>query len=306
MGMQYPGPPGQQAYYQPQAPAPIPGVDVKVSYAGRMGCVMVLGVPALLLALYALVAPLVMALGESSSSPPAVTACKPALSGTVTCTGRTTKAGLSYVWNVSKADTYSIHVQPPSTSTESMELTMTERDGGMLEYDIGSDASKGLNVAHALSAGQYRIKVEELSPTAAGQPFTLTISRRGGGADDEASPKPSGDSGMIAIPFGLLGLLFCVVIPLVFANEKKRIPRRLDPNGVTMRNGVVLPWNEYRGVRPVIEVRQRRGSSASRVEVGMELQFARGNAVIRYRPIQNMAEIAPILASLKQGRYPWA
>jgi hypothetical protein len=67
----------------------------------------------------------------------------------------------------------------------------------------------------------------------------------------------------------VLGLCF-LVIPVILSAEKQRIPRYIDPTGVTMRNGAHFPWHEYRGIRVLNERRMR---SSQVTEVGVELLF---------------------------------
>src|SRR5450631_1283759 len=88
-----------------------------------------------------------------------------------------------------------------------------------------------------------------------------------------------------ALVLPALALLF-LFIPLLLVAEKRRIPRLIDPSGVTMRNGVKLPWSEYQGIR----VLQQRTRSRNTLELGVELLFARGTALIRYRPIKNLPQ----------------
>ncbi len=74
-----------------------------------------------------------------------------------------------------------------------------------------------------------------------------------------------------ALVFPIFGLLWFVPL-IIFAGEKARIPMRIDPTGVIMRNGTVLPWNEYRGVRPHV---RRASSDTTGREWALELLFAR-------------------------------
>ncbi len=104
------------------------------------------------------------------------------------------------------------------------------------------------------------------------------------------------------LAFVVLGLVF-LVIPLILSAEKQRIPRYIDPTGVTMRNGAHFPWHDYRGIRVL---RERRGSGTQATEVGVELVFTRGTALIRYRPITNPADVLWITEQLKQGNPPFA
>jgi len=117
----------------------------------------------------------------------------------------------------------------------------------------------------------------------------------------------SGSSSLRPFPapilaFAVLGLCF-LVIPLILSAEKQRIPRWIDHAGVTMRNGAHFPWHEYRGIR-VLKERRARGTQAT--EVGVELVFTRGTALIRYRPITNPADVLWITDQLKQGNPPFA
>jgi serine/threonine protein kinase len=104
---------------------------------------------------------------------------------------------------------------------------------------------------------------------------------------------------ILALP-ALALLLSVIVIPLMFVAEKKRIPRFIDPSGITMRNGLKLPWSEYQGIRIV---RERRNHT--RAEVGVELLFAHGEALICYRPIKNLPQVMWIVEALKQQRKPF-
>ena len=104
------------------------------------------------------------------------------------------------------------------------------------------------------------------------------------------------------LAFVVLGLCF-LVIPLILYAEKQRIPRWIDPTGVTMRNGAHFPWHEYREIRVL---KERRASGAQAIEVGVELVFTRGTALIRYRPITNPADVLWITDQLKQGNPPFA
>jgi hypothetical protein len=103
------------------------------------------------------------------------------------------------------------------------------------------------------------------------------------------------------LAFVVLGLCF-LVIPLILSAEKQKIPRWIDPTGVTMRNGAHFPWHEYRGIRVL---KERRASGTQAIEVGVELVFTRGTALIRYRPITNPADVLWITDQLKQGNPPF-
>lgn len=297
----YPPQPPQQPYYPQPAAAPgARGVDVRVSYGARMGCAIAAAVPCLLIALWALIAPLVTGATPSDDGH-----CKSPLRGTVACAGRAaTKAGTNYDFDVPTSGTYTVKVVATSPDAPELELQLMDAaDDGLLEYDLGQKPGSTGNartVSRKLSAGNYRVHVEELSPTAKGTPFSLAITRLEG-PTKKAEDSSSTEVNPIVIAFGLLGLTF-LLIPLVLTGEKKRIPRRIDPTGITMRNGVVLPWSEYRGIRPIIHVRPKTGH---RWEAGVEILFARGSAQILNRPIRNMHEIAPILASLNQGMNPF-
>ncbi len=101
--------------------------------------------------------------------------------------------------------------------------------------------------------------------------------------------------------FPVLGLVF-LIIPLTLLSEKAKIPRFFDATGVTMRNGLHLPWQGFRGAHPIMKVTRSRSS----YEVGLQLVFANGTAQIRYRPIVNKPEVFAITEALKRGQNPFA
>lgn len=98
----------------------------------------------------------------------------------------------------------------------------------------------------------------------------------------------------------LLGLAF-VAIALAFRAEKNRTPLRLDPQGVTMRDGTVHPWSEFQGAAR----RAYRLKTGGYLEFGLTLKFARRTAVIMYRPLTNAAELGPYLSALRENRSPF-
>src|SRR5262249_12002619 len=140
----------------------------------------------------------------------------------------------------------------------------------MLEYNPGNPGPDTV-VTIKVTSADYWVRVNDLSPTAASinKPFTLVIEKTGAGATKpEDGGPPLANPALFAFLFLGLGFLG---IPLIFSAEKKRIPLRLDPMGVTMRNGYVLPWNEFQGTRDHVQ-RLRSGST---VQIGVELLFAR-------------------------------
>ncbi len=53
-------------------------------------------------------------------------------------------------------------------------------------------------------------------------------------------------------------------------------------------------------------LKERRASGAQAIEVGVELLFTGGTALIRYRPITNPSDVLWITDQLKQGNPPFA
>jgi hypothetical protein len=175
------------------------------------------------------------------------------------------------------------------------------KDSKQLTYECSTTST--VSVTLALTSGEHIISIGDVStPQTPGFPYTLAIVKRGAAMTEKDTPTDARPFPAPLLVFIVLGLVF-LVIPLVLTGEKSRIPRFIDPGGVTMRNGAHFPWHEYRGVRVLSE---RRASSGYSTEVGVELIFARGTALIRYRPITNPAEVLWITDQLKQGRNPFA
>jgi hypothetical protein len=290
-----------------QGAAGVPGVDVRVSYAGRTGCALAVAIPILLLSVVALVASLV---ADDDAPPPAaqVEAAPPACAGSpkgeLRCTGRMEKSGTNYYWTVTDPGAYVVSVLPASPKSPTRTLTVEKQNGTQVAFVIGSGDGVKVSASVQLAAAIYWVRVHDLTetPASVGQPYTL-VAERAGKPPKAAVATPERASRGIhpaAFAFPLLGLLF-LCIPLVFVFEKARIPRRIDASGVTMRNGVHHPWAEYRGLRLVM-TRTRSGST---FETGVDLLFVRGVAILRHRPIKNWEQVAPIVHALKHGANPW-
>ncbi|MEJ7734347.1 MAG: hypothetical protein WKG00_34770 [Polyangiaceae bacterium] len=266
-------------------------VEVKVSYGARVGCSLAIGIP-LVVAFLALLS--VHYLGDWFRDPNTGPPCTLMMTGAFRCSDKTSGSSTLYLWTVKQAGTYSVTVMSPGKGAPGRTLAVAKAES-TAETRSGSS---GQPVTHTvqMSPGSHTISVSDTVPRPGGAPFTLVVTRQGGGgqAEDE-KPFPVPVVAVLA-----LGLVF-LYIPTLLLTEKKRIPASIGPGGVTMRNGAVLPWTEYQGC-VVLHQRTRGGQQ---IEIGVRLLFARGMALIRYRPITNLAELGWIIESLKQRRNPW-
>lgn len=289
-------------------------VEVKVSYGARMGCALAIGIVIMLVGIAALASYYLSApdSAASTASKPSTAPCGTGTSsrtlanGPLSCPDRASSSGQSYYWSATEAGTYTFAAKD-STVSQCIGVELKEIKNNLISYhSLAYECGRtgGAEATLTLKPGEYAVRVTDLLSSAgtATHPYTLSITKSG--APPPAAPKDA-DARPFPAPilvFFLLGAVF-LVIPLVLGGEKKRIPLYIDPMGVTMRNGAVFPWQEYRGIRVLTE---RRASSSHATEVGVELMFARGTALIRYRPITNAGEVLWITDQLKQGRNPFA
>jgi uncharacterized membrane protein len=281
------------------------GVEVKVSYAARIGCTVAIGGSILLLFVIGLVASL---LGGGASSPPSSGAtsslptCGKDLSGAdFSCSKPMEANGTNLFWKTTEAGTFTFTVKSPGQPKAVRSLSISRLGGKQAGADYGAEGRDSV-VTFAATPGDYMVSVTDLLTPTVGKPFVVAVAKKGGAPKAAGAPAASSDPpvspGLFAVP--LLAAIF-LVIPLVLAAEKAKIPLRLDPGGVTMRDGRVLAWNEYQRIEPMTE-RMRSGRT---IEVGVALVFARGRAELRYRPITNWGEVAFVVDALKAGRYPF-
>lgn len=217
------------------------------------------------------------------------------LEGAASCTDRMAASGHDYRFSANRSGTYTFAAKDTSGAARSM-CVRIEKNGDRLAKQCSEGA--GVAVTAAIDLNTVDVHVEDAG-TATTHPYTLTIARVG--AKEEAGPDQT--PLLIALlAFPALALVFIAVIPLVLLLEKRRFPRFIDPTGVTMRNGAHFPWRTFRGVRVLKEVRRSRIGG---VEVGVELVFATGTAVVRYRPIVNKSDVMFVTYCLQQGRNPF-
>jgi len=292
-GMQPPG------GFAPQA-APVqrpPGrIEVKVSYGARLGCAYAAAALFLLLTLYGIVT---MALAEPPKTDPMAAggSCFDGMIGTKLCHDSTSAGTKDYDWSAATPGTYTFTVK--SAPGLRAGRTIRVRNAGFTNVaEKAGTAGRDTVVSANLPAGKYSIGVTDDPKPPGGYPFVLSIVKQGEAPPKPASAEPPFPLGLLAIP--ALGLVF-LVIPVVLVAEKRRIPRYIDPSGVTMRNGAQHAWSELRGVRPITQ-RLRSGMFIDR---GVELVFARGSAQLIYRPITNAQEVLWIVPALQAGQNPW-
>ena len=317
--MQPPGgyrPPAHPGYaghgYAPQGPAPspygqpplqqqpqqqVPGrIEVKVSYGARLGCAAAAAAVFLLIGVFVVAD---WALSEPPKTDPmdAGEKCFSGMSGPRLCHDSTSAGSKDYDWTAPAAGTYTFTVKSAPGARVARKIHVLDAKFSTAAYQTGTPGSDTVTSA-ALPAGKCTVSISDDPKPAGGYPFVLSIAKQGEPPPAAARPEQPFPLGLLA--FGALGLVF-LVIPLVLAAEKARIPRYIDPTGVTMRNGAHHPWAELRGVRRIIQ----RTRSGMLVDRGVLLTFARGSAELVYRPITNPEEVLWIVPSLEQGRNPW-
>ncbi len=288
-------------------------VEVKVSYGARVGCSLAIGIVVTLFGLVGIISYYVGSSESSATTTPAKTTTarcgtgtsgRSLASGPITCTDHQSLSQ-SYFWTATEAGTYTFAGRDTAVA-QCIGVEVKETKNNQVSYrSLAYECTKsggGAQATLAIQPGDYAIHVSDFfsKPATDKHPYTFSITKVGApaaAAKESSRPFPAP-----ILVFFALGAIF-LFIPLLLGGEKKRIPRYIDPMGVTMRNGVVLPWQQYRGIR-VLE--ERRANSPHSYEVGVELMFAGGTALIKYRPLTNPAEVMWITDSLKQGRNPFA
>jgi hypothetical protein len=106
---------------------------------------------------------------------------------------------------------------------------------------------------------------------------------------------------LFAMAPGLVGMIF-VCIPLLYVLEKSSMVARMDPAGLTMRNGARYAWSEFQGIVPLIRI----SKYGHRSEMGVDVCFARGRGRILYRPLCNTGEVRFVIERLRQRQNPFA
>jgi hypothetical protein len=272
-------------------------IEVKLSYKTRIGCSVAAAVP---LILFTLVAVAIWAFSDPPKKDPmeAGEKCYSGMSGPRLCHDSTTAGSMDYDWVAPSAGVYTFTVKSPPGARFASTITVRDARFSSVAYQTGTPGSDTV-VSATLQPGKHSIGITDDPKPAGGFSFVLAIAKKGEPPPATADAKEPFPVGFLA--FGALGLVF-LYIPVVLAAEKTRIPRYIDPTGVTMRNGTHHPWAELRGVR-TLQVRLRSGTFR---EFGTELQFARGSAQLVYRPIVNAAEVLWIIPALQAGRNPWS
>lgn len=274
-------------------------IEVKLSYAWRVGCALVAGA---VLVLFGLTGIVVWYVGDDPGEAPAPNAATTPCSGpfyrTTACTERAFGGSTKY------------EVTPDATGTWSFTATTTSKAGRGIcldlergTYQVANECSAmdgtTVTISTKLPAGKYTLEVKDLVPSSvATRSFTLAVTTSAVPASEKKDARPFPAP---ILAFVALGAVF-LVIPLFLGSEKSRIPRWFDQSGVMMRNGFLLPWSEYRGIRPIIEVHMKTGS---RFDVGVELMFARGTAIVKWQPVVNKDQVFWVIDQLKAGRNPF-
>jgi hypothetical protein len=264
-----------------QAPARMPAVPVVVSQARRFGCVFVLAIPMLALGVFAMVNALFI-------GPDTTKRCDLYFTDEAWCTEVLGKTGTAtFSWTVRNAGHYNVTVQKSGRAVRQLSV-------GTLK-PATSSAGGDATVTADLAPGDYKVTVTDAG--SAGKQVILALEKDHGGL-----PMAPGTLAIVALmllaPFALLGGAWAILM-----SEKAKIPSLFDVNGVTMRNGKVFPWSELQAARP--HERIQRGSSRT-TEIGLELIFRTGRALLTYRAIANLSQVKTVCEALKMGINPWA
>ena len=108
--------------------------------------------------------------------------------------------------------------------------------------------------------------------------------------------KSGPSSSVVALlAFAGVGLCLCA-IPVVLAFERAQTVQRFDVRGVTRFDGTTFLWTDFRELKPMTEFFR---SSQKSGQVGWELRFGAGTAILKYRAIANWDEVAPLMPALK-------
>jgi hypothetical protein len=220
-----------------------------------------------------------------------VSACTDQLSGLhPTCKDA---HGRKLAWTAPLAAKYRIEIDAPAPHTVSV-----DKGAARVKSIAGKAGTTTLLVD--LDPADYTIRVEDPPGTAPDKGYTLRVDwvAKKGEPPGELS---SGRSLKAEFWASLIAALVCFAMAPLPLLLKRGVPLRLDPNGLTMRDGRTYPWNELQGIR-FVSVRsygETRESSA-------ELSFRTGNAKILYGRLKNLYQVKPILDALGQGRNPWA
>jgi hypothetical protein len=274
-------------------------IDVKLSYAWRVGCALVAGA---VLVLFGLVGIVVWYVGDDPGEAPtpnaATTPCSGPFYRTTACTERAFDGRSSYEVTADAAAGWTFAATTTSTAGRGICLELDREHDFVANECSGMDKTT-VSLSRKLTPGKYSINVTDLVPSKTPKrTFTLAVTTTAGAPVSKKDERPFPAPILI---FPALGAVF-LVIPLFLGGEKARIPRWFDANGVMMRNGFLLPWSEYRGIRPIIEVHMKTGS---RFDVGVELMFARGTAIVKWQPVVNKDQVFWLIDQLKAGRNPF-
>ena len=150
-------------------------VEVKVSYGARVGCSLALGIP-LIIGFLALLS--MHYLGDWFRDPDSGPPCALTMTGTFTCSGKTSGSSTLYLWTVKQAGTYSVTVKSPGKGAPGRTLGVA-RAGSTAETRSGS-SGEPVTQAVQMGPGTHTISVSDTEPRPGGAPFTLVVTRQGG------------------------------------------------------------------------------------------------------------------------------